>query len=647
MPLFAIGVLAAVLWLSYVLGLDLNWDFMNYHLYGPYLMLEHRLERDYFAASLQSYLNPLAHVPHYLMIRAGWPALLIGSLLAAFHCLNLLFVALLTREALPAQAAPDAAWPMLAVLLALTAPLFITTAGSSFADPLTSVPVLAAIWLLLRAERLSSLGWREAAAIGLLLGLASGLKLTNGVLAVALMLPVALHWGWRFRGRALPLLAALTASTVLGFVLTHGYWSWQLWKTFGSPLFPMFNGLFQAPDFPAVTYRDTRFLDGGLWGLLSLPFRMPFPASWQYAENAPVDLRPLALLGLAAAGITMALRRRLLPARGAPVEPRRLPGSALLLLTAMVLSCYLVWGISSRIGRYALPIWLLIGPLFVLWAQALIVRRHVAVTLVLALLGLQVWALHEAGNPRWSPVQWTRAWLQPELPALLRERPLTVLTIGNLSYAALVPFMHPESRVVNIAGQYVQPTGEAMRPQLARLLQAPTQELRLVFNDKQPGLPFEPTPAPGVRTDISTLISSYGLTLADGPCEAIRIPFESLTGPVGGPKETRLYVCPLARLDPALEPAIRAERDRYAALFDAVERACGKALSPHGTELVRGSKGWMRTYFNSLHTLMSDGQDLLVRPFRSMRDISLGRVADWEAGRAMSCAKLPSIVNER
>ncbi len=52
-------------------GKDLNWDLLNYHYYAPYQLLAGRLEQDFFAASAQSYLNPLGYLPFYLMVAGG------------------------------------------------------------------------------------------------------------------------------------------------------------------------------------------------------------------------------------------------------------------------------------------------------------------------------------------------------------------------------------------------------------------------------------------------------------------------------------------------------------------------------------------------------------------------------------------------
>src|SRR5580698_9607995 len=59
---------------NYVLGKDMAWDTLNYHLYLGFSALNDRFGQDYFAAGPLAYLNPYAYMPFYAMVRAGLPA---------------------------------------------------------------------------------------------------------------------------------------------------------------------------------------------------------------------------------------------------------------------------------------------------------------------------------------------------------------------------------------------------------------------------------------------------------------------------------------------------------------------------------------------------------------------------------------------
>ena len=59
---------AVALWLRQ----DANWDLQNYHFYDPWAWLNGRIfDWDLAAAQLQTFLNPLADVPFYLLVTAG------------------------------------------------------------------------------------------------------------------------------------------------------------------------------------------------------------------------------------------------------------------------------------------------------------------------------------------------------------------------------------------------------------------------------------------------------------------------------------------------------------------------------------------------------------------------------------------------
>ena len=89
MPSLAVAACAG--W-TLLAGKDLNWDLLNYHYYVPYQLLGGRLGQDFFAASAQSYLNPLGYLPFYLMVSSGWHAVVVSVLLAVAHASSLVLL---------------------------------------------------------------------------------------------------------------------------------------------------------------------------------------------------------------------------------------------------------------------------------------------------------------------------------------------------------------------------------------------------------------------------------------------------------------------------------------------------------------------------------------------------------------------------
>jgi hypothetical protein len=71
--------------LNYVFGKEMASDLLQYHFYSGFSALNDRFEQDYFAPGLQSYFNPYAYVPFYVLVKSGLPALSVGGVLAGIY----------------------------------------------------------------------------------------------------------------------------------------------------------------------------------------------------------------------------------------------------------------------------------------------------------------------------------------------------------------------------------------------------------------------------------------------------------------------------------------------------------------------------------------------------------------------------------
>ena len=625
-------VASSLAWTWYA-GKDLNWDFINYHFYGPYMLLNQRLGSDYFAGSLQTYLNPLGYVPLYWMIASGWHPLAIGATLALVHSVAFVLIWLITERVLPEHFPQKGLACLAACVLAFLSPLQLTTLGSTFLDPITALPVLAALYLLVRnagAINLQHAGW-----IGLLMGLAAGLKLTNLLLLPACVVAIeaasVFSWSQAWR-RAF----AFSAASLAGVLVTHGYWSFELWREMGNPLFPLLNSIFQSPDFPLASFQDRRFLDRGLISILTLPFEMMGHAGWIYAENNAPDARPLALSAILLILLWTRLARGRSEEAGA-ANPRAFAFKGIL---AFALTFYLIWAATSRIGRYAFVLWLLVGPLAIA-ALARLPWRRIAPALLATTIAIQLLFQISTGNPRWNPMEWGTKWLDVRVPENLRDKPYSYLTMGVLSYSAVIPYFHKDSRFSNIVGQHMQPVGDRMTSKFRAFI-SPDTALKVVFVSK--GLSERKVPE-SVTRDVDMILSSYGLGVADGPCEFVEISmdrligFESLRSLGKKPSPEILAVCNVVhRSSEATEAALTRMKEVDRA-FDNAERSCQGLLNPPHVQTMRGGKGWMRSYFNSNTQLMSDGEYLFIRRQNIMNDLVLGSLEDWKKSVSSSkCA---------
>ncbi len=286
-------------------------------------------------------------------------------------------------------------------LLAL--PLLLEATALATADASTSKPVL-----------------RRTALLGLLLGVAVALKLTNLVFAVPIGLVAIARWlGPRSaRPPARTAVAALAAGAA-AFVLPVAPHALHVLVETGNPFFPYFNRLFASPYFPPIDVKDTR------WGPPSLVEAFAWPL---LSALRPGRLSEFAATsGRLAAGWLSAIAA--LAFFGAD---RRLRGLAVVVLLGGVL-----WSLGTGYHRYGLFVELLGGALLVLLAARLAelppaggrwTPRRLAALLVLLIAGAQsaaavAFAVREEWGARPSLLAAPAAWAA-EAPLLLRDRDL-------------------------------------------------------------------------------------------------------------------------------------------------------------------------------------------------------------------------------
>jgi hypothetical protein len=140
--------------------------------------------------------------------------------------------------------------------------------------------------------------------------MAVGLKLTMAPFGLGLpVLLLALHWSGR-GARTVRLVLRQTLAQAAGFLLVAGFWMVHLARTFGSPIFPFYNGVFGSPYYPADSGDDGRFGASGPIDLLVLPLRLADaagsnadPGGLQTSELPSADLRWLAWVLLGRDGV--------------------------------------------------------------------------------------------------------------------------------------------------------------------------------------------------------------------------------------------------------------------------------------------------------------------------------------------------------
>ncbi len=310
---FLLGLTPIVLGLSTLwLGQDISWDLRNYHYYNPFAFLTDRMGHDVAVAHVATYYNPLLYIPFYLAVT--WlPPKAVGFILGFLPGLNVFLIYGITRQVVDLGHPSKTIWFCLGLsLTAMLGAINLAEIGTSYGDNILSLPVLAAMWLLVRfRQRLSAglrSGWPIAAAAGLLAGSALGLKQPFAVYSVGLCLA---FFGFNAPFRRRLLLAFVFGLGVLaGTALTSGFWLLEMWQRFQNPLFPYFNEYFKSPWGAIGSYRDERYIPKHLAMWLLFPFWFNFDPH-QVSEIAFRDLRfPLLYVLLLALPVSAFLRIR-------------------------------------------------------------------------------------------------------------------------------------------------------------------------------------------------------------------------------------------------------------------------------------------------------------------------------------------------
>ena len=439
-----------------MLGQDANWDLRNYHLYNPWAILEGRWGIDHHPAGVAGFLNPALDVLVYPLLTAV-PDYVGGALLGAFQGLAFFALFVLAREAFGAnmRALPMAA---LATVGGATSAMTISEIGMTFGDLTTAVPVLAALALGIRActrpdgERLP---WRIGAA-GALLGIAMGLKLTNGLFALGFAAATALA----VPGSRLRSLSWLLAPAALGLAVTHGPWSAFLWSHFGNPVFPFFNAIFESPFAIVANISDNRFRPRSLSEGLLFPFYFGF--------NSRTTEVPFRDLRMAAAYFAVPLLAVALVARARFARPWSAsapPARATAFLIAFFAVGYLAWFRLFAIGRYIVVLEML-APLMVLMLVARYIEGPYRTIVAAACVAALILTTHVAdwGRTAWDGGPWSRV-RNFEAPA-----PGSAVILGEAALAFLAPTVNAKDVAwvgTNINGEFAARDQEELEKRIA------------------------------------------------------------------------------------------------------------------------------------------------------------------------------------
>ncbi|MDX2220115.1 MAG: hypothetical protein SF172_13940 [Burkholderiales bacterium] len=618
------------------MGKDINADLLGYHVYSAHALWTGQYESDFMGTGTQGYLNPVGLLPFYLMLKAGWHSIVIGMLLATVHALNLVFLARLCYRHLFAGASNRLLYTGIAVTLAAVSPVFIAVIGGTFLDATLSVLILGGVALIANALALEKTRGYRFAVAGLLMGLATGLKLTN-ILYVAAT--VAALFPLLIRSRSLVPMATYVVAASLGAVATGGYWAVQMYLEFGNPVFPLLNQVFASPDFPPFNLDHDRFKAYGLKDLLILPLRMMQLNSGVYVEIVAPDIRVALLVVLTAA----ALARLVYEARtGSPSLTLPALTGPVPFIAAFYTFALVAWAMASGNGRYAIPLLLLTGPLLVVVVQQVWRSEKWRVGTLLVVLCMQIGHAAKAGYPRWDAGPWTRNWIDVIAHRDLLDTPYAYLNLNTSNTAYIAPFVAPGSSFMSLVGlDPIDPEGPG-GSRAREFIERNRYRLRMlaVFDGSQGNVEDDQAL---IRYSDSQL-SPWGMRVNPGKCTHITVSMagrdltpEQLAALRGSRALPRLvFSCELEHGNNS-DASTEFERPRIRMAMDNVQRACPLLFPAPGGYPTKVGAVWFRRH-NGTDTLLGvmDGRVQYSRYPYGPFAVDLGPVELWESGTSIS-----------
>jgi hypothetical protein len=414
--------------LAVLLGQSDGWDLRNYHLYNGWAFWTGRGDRDFAVAQLQSYYNPLLATFTYLLF-ANLPPWLSTFALGAVQGANVVPLFLIARRLLPPSRGDRADWlPFATALVGALGATQISELGGSIGDNLVSLPILCAFALVL-GESASSR--QRALLAGLLVGAATGIKLTVAPFAIGLL--VAQWVSARSLRDRWPLFVGASAAAAVGFLVADGFWMLHLYREFGNPLHPLFGAIFGGDFAPPMPTRDDRFVPQTAIEWLFYPLIWP-TAAHRVSDTFFFDLRvPLVFLAL-----PLLLRRQIAgDARNVGV------------LLAGLGMAYVIWLALFGIYRYLAPLEML-APLLVVLA----LERRAATAAVMLLATMLVLVR----PPGWGHLhRYGASFLEADVPPMPGLDHATVVLAENEPLAFLALALPADARFVRIGGNLLGP----------------------------------------------------------------------------------------------------------------------------------------------------------------------------------------------
>jgi hypothetical protein len=285
--------------------------------------------------------------------------------------------------------------------------------------------------------------------------------------------------------------------------------------------------------------------------------------------------------------------------------------------------------VTSSNGRYAVPLFLLHGPLLWLLTNRLVGERP-AVVVIAVITVLQVFHGAAGGSPRWNAQPWTQDWLPASVPPSLQREPQLFVLVGQPSGSFLAAHVHRDSVFVNPIGTAPLANGGPGWSRFEALRERFAGRTRIVLTVAPI---FTPQELRERLVRMNRVIDRLGLQFDPVGCERVALngqpPAVRGLGPADATPLNDLLVCPASRV--ASDAALAASRAEAALVMDAFEQKCPHIFSPRQTQVEGAGALWTRAYGRyDLHLAIEVGTGTIAyRTDRQIRPHYIGNLATW------------------
>lgn len=448
------------------LGIDVNFDLLNYHLYNPYAFLNGKIGQDVFAAGVHSALNPLPDLYLYWVFftffnSPKW----IGFFMGLPYGVLIWLVYQLARDVFRHTMYPKT-YAVMAAFIGCSAAGIMSQVGTSTNEIPLGVLHILAFWLVVRALQNTQRTYGVYVA-ALLAGAAAGLKLTGASFCIALTV-VLLCYIKRFeKPWKVFILYALCGAG--GFLLTNGYFMWQNFSLYGNPLFPYYNQIFHSPYFDNFNVTESHFFPTNWVQWLFYPFFWAFAPTTYVAEAEVQDSRLVLFILTLLVWVVLIVKNRL----GGIKKEWAIP---------LVVYCaigYVIWLVQFSILRYAAVLEALCG-IVIIGVCAAVSQRRWGLYLALLLLGVSMWGYQA---PDWHhEMFFKQAVFFDEKPQIEDD---SLVFFMHLPSSYLAPLLNPNATYMGGFVSKPEEYPEEFRETAAQRNNISAQYYRFHFEDLQ------------------------------------------------------------------------------------------------------------------------------------------------------------------